>query len=157
MRFSTPRFFPPPHGVLCMWWIFCWKSFPVNFCQEKSSLKNCRQNFTTFFTLKFAISKEICRLVLTLGAISRKELTLSTGQFATYMLVKMLIPPNNRAIVRAGRPQSADQRFVRARALQNWNLALRCTQLLNCSCLNQNQRWYKGKGETRILRHTVRA
>ena len=45
--------------------------FPVNF-PSKYSLGICHQNFTTFFTMQFTISKEICHLVLTLGAISCK-------------------------------------------------------------------------------------
>ena len=40
------------------------------FSPSKSSLKICHQNFTTFFTMWFTISKEICHLVLTLGAMS---------------------------------------------------------------------------------------
>ena len=56
-----------------MWWNFRWQHFPVNFL-EGNSLKICHQNFTTFFTRKFTITKEICHLVLTLGAISRKSL-----------------------------------------------------------------------------------
>ena len=39
----------------------------------KTPLKICHQIFTTFFTLKFAMIKEICHLVLTLGAISRNR------------------------------------------------------------------------------------
>ena len=38
---------------------------------RKNRLKICHQKFITFFTLKFARSKENCHLVLTLGALSR--------------------------------------------------------------------------------------
>ena len=38
--------------------------------KKKYSLEICHQIFTTFFTLRFAISKEICHLVLILGAMS---------------------------------------------------------------------------------------
>ena len=37
---------------------------------RKYSLKTCHRNFTTFITLKFTMSKDISRLVHTLGAIS---------------------------------------------------------------------------------------
>ena len=42
---------------------------------KKNSLQFCHQYspiLTTFFTLKLTITKDICHLVLTLGAISRK-------------------------------------------------------------------------------------
>ena len=37
----------------------------------EKELKVCHPNFTTIFTLKFTISKEICHLATTLGTISR--------------------------------------------------------------------------------------
>ena len=49
------------------------KIYLSTFFPRKKSLKICHQNFTTFFTLKFTITKELCHLVLPLGAISRKE------------------------------------------------------------------------------------
>ena len=48
----------------------------VSIFVRKNSLRISHQNFTTLFTLQFAISKEMCRLVLTLGAISRKEIVI---------------------------------------------------------------------------------
>ena len=45
-------------------------------------LKVCHQLFTTFF--KFAISKEICHLVLTLGAISRENFQLHHSARGNY-------------------------------------------------------------------------
>ena len=42
----------------------------VNFLPANIVLKFCHQNFTTFFTMQFTISKEICHQVVTLGAIS---------------------------------------------------------------------------------------
>ena len=47
---------------------FCGNLF-VTIFPRKNSLNISSQNITTFFTLKFAISKETCHLVLTLGAI----------------------------------------------------------------------------------------
>ena len=41
-----------------MWRIFSWKSCPDNF-HLKSSLEMCRQTFTTFSTLKFAVNKDM--------------------------------------------------------------------------------------------------
>ena len=42
---------------------------------RKRTLKICHQNFTTFFTVEFAINKGICHLVLTLGTISCERRT----------------------------------------------------------------------------------
>ena len=44
--------------------------FCGGFPPMENRLKIGHQNFTTFFTQKFTISKEICHLVLTFGAIS---------------------------------------------------------------------------------------
>ena len=49
-----------------MWWIFG-GNISCQFAPWKNSLKMWHQNFTTFFTLKITMSKEICHLVLTLG------------------------------------------------------------------------------------------
>ena len=49
---------------------FVCRNFRSIFSQE-NSLKLCRQNFTTFFGLKFTISEAICRPVFTLGVISQ--------------------------------------------------------------------------------------
>ena len=46
--------------------------YPVN--TRKRVLKSSHQNLSTFFTLKFRMSYEICHLVLTLGTISRYRL-----------------------------------------------------------------------------------
>ena len=54
-----------------MWWIFL-VAYSCRFPTPENSLKTSHQNFTTFCTLKFTINKEICHLVFTLGAISRK-------------------------------------------------------------------------------------
>ena len=55
-----------------MWWIFGGK-IHLSVFPRKNSLNICHQNFTTFFTLKFTLTTEICHLVLALGAISRNE------------------------------------------------------------------------------------
>ena len=51
-------------------------TFSGQFSPGKIDRKFLHQNFTTFFTLKFTMTKEICHLVLTLGAISRRDLAL---------------------------------------------------------------------------------
>ena len=63
---------------------------PVNLV-PRNSLKICHQNFTTIFTLKFTGSKEVCHLVLTLGAISHKEHTVFTKTFKTTPGVQDLV------------------------------------------------------------------
>ena len=51
------------------------RKFLPEICVKKGQkrLKIGHQNFTTFFAQNFTRSKEICHLVLTLGAISRKK------------------------------------------------------------------------------------
>ena len=53
--------------------------FFLSIFPRKNSLEICHRNFTTFFTLKFRMTKEICHLVLTLGAISRNKFFQSSG------------------------------------------------------------------------------
>ena len=51
---------------------FCGNLFlPISLGKDRLSLKIRHQLFTTFFTLKFAITKEIGSIVLTLEALLR--------------------------------------------------------------------------------------
>ena len=75
---------------------FKWKSYPVNFPQE-NSLKICRQNLTAFFTLKFAISKEMCHPALTLGTISHNKQCTGDGLKQNRAISNRRTPIKDRA------------------------------------------------------------